>query len=144
MELLIFLLGVITAIVGYLISNFVFDPVRKFKDYIAVIGSTLTYYSHIITSPGSCKLADEASPVIRALATNLERVYLSVPLLSAFVNIGVLPTKQKIVEAKGQLILIHNTLGEKGKTDINSQAMQKIFTLLNIKELEQRYNLNEK
>ena|GEM_PF-1176369 len=136
MELLIFFLGVLTAILGYIFSNFFLKPISQYKDINAKIGYKLTYYVHIITSPGKGMLADEARPVIRDLACDLERRYLSIPLRHLVEFLRLVPTEDDIIAAKGQLIFISNSLNNSGRTDENHIALGKIFELLKIKELK--------
>ena len=137
MELLVFFLGVVTAILGYIFSNFVLAPIKKYYDVKAEIGAKLTYYSHIITSPGSSEnLAKEAEPVIRGLAIDLERSYLSIPFREAFVMLKILPTNKTTSTARGQLILLSNSLDRGTQIDQNLEALAGVFVLLNIKELD--------
>ena len=136
MQLLIFLLGVIAAIAGYIFSNFFLKPISKYHDIRAKIGYKLTYYSHIITSPGGGQLASEAQPIIRDLACDLERRYLSIPIRRVVEALKVIPAEDDIIAAKGQLILLSNSLDRTGRTDENHVALGKVFTLLRIKELK--------
>src|SRR4051794_33221142 len=106
MALLIFLLGVIIAVAGYVFSNFLLQPLQENRNVKARIGYKLTYYSHIITSPSSGKLADEAMPILRDLACDLERVYLLIPLLKIISKVRIVPDPETIVDAKGQLMFL--------------------------------------
>lgn len=137
MQLLIFFLGVIAAIVGYIFSNFFLKPLNNYYDIRAKIGYKLTYYAHIITSPGSSKqLATEAYSVIRDLACDLERRYLSIPFCRFVSAVRIVPVEDRITDAKGQLIFISNSLNDTGQTDQNHIALGKVFELLEIKELK--------
>lgn len=144
MELLTFFLGLVTAIIGYLISNFVLKPFQDYKKLRAKIGNKLTYYSHIITSPGGGPLANEAYPVLRGLACDLESVYLLIPFRWVFIWTGLVPNETEVMDTKGHLIFLSNSLGNGERSDVNLTALEKIFTLLNIKELSSRHNLEPK
>lgn len=136
MELLIFLLGVITAIVGYIFSNFLLKPIRDYYDIRSKIGYKLTYYSHIITSPGgNGKLAEEAYSVLRDLACDLERRYLAVPFRHMAAAFRAIPREATISDAKGNILLISSSLGKAGRTDENHIALGEVFKKLGIEEL---------
>lgn len=143
MELLIFLLGVLTAIAGYIFSNFLLQPLREYQKIKAKIGYKLTYYSHIVTNPGANSLADEAAPIIRDLACDLERKYLLVPFLKVMIATKIVPSTDKIIEARGQLFFLSYSIHKGGKSSENHNALNKIFTLLGIKELVERHNATD-
>ncbi|MEO6109682.1 MAG: hypothetical protein ABIP50_01565 [Candidatus Saccharimonadales bacterium] len=140
MELLIFFLGIATSLLSYIGYNFLLKPIISLNEFKAKIGHTLTYYSHIITSPGRGKLADEASPIIRDLAFELEEKYLLVPLNKLATFFRLIPARNSVVTVKGQIIFMSNSVSADGKTDQNHKALEEVFTLLNIKELEPRNN----
>ena len=143
MNLLIFLLGVLTAIAGYVASNFILQPLRDYQKIKAKIGYKLTYYAHIITSPSSCKLADEAVPAIRDMACDLERKYLLIPLLNPMVKLRIIPHSDKINDVKGELIFLSNSIHDGSKSSENIHALTKIFTILGIRELVRRHNITD-
>lgn len=137
MQLLIFFLGVIAAIVAYIFSNFFLEPINRYYEIRSKIGYKLTYYSHIITSPGSSdKLMKEAYAIIRDLACDLERRYLAIRLRRLTSHLRAIPSDNTINSAKGELIFISNSLGESGSHDKNIIAIGRIFKLLGIKELQ--------
>lgn len=139
MELLIFFLGVIAAIMGYGFNNFALKPIQQFFNFRTGVGAKLTYYSNIITSPGSSdELAKEAHPILRGLAVDLEQYYLDIPFRKLFIRFSVIPAEELIVKAKGQLIYLSNSLYRNGDKviDANIEAIAKIYLLLRIKELE--------
>lgn len=144
MELLVFFLGVITAIVGYILSNFFLRPLQEFKNIKAKIGHQLTYYSHIITSPGPSKITEEASSQLRNLACDLEEKYLLIPLRKLVTPLRFAPQKSKILDARGRLFFLSHSVKEVGKTEENHDAMEKIFTSLKIQEINPVFNITNK
>lgn len=140
-QILIFLLGIFTSVLGYVIANYLIAPIRDYKQAKAKIGEELLYYSHAITSPQSGSLADEAHPVIRRLAVDLEEKYLLIPLRYIWVKTHTIPSRGSVKEAKGCIIRISNSLGKNNSVDLNIRDMMTVYTKLDIDELEERYNL---
>ncbi len=140
LQILIFLLGVVASILGYFIANYLIMPIRDYKRAKAKIGRELLYYSHAITSPHNGPLANEAHPVIRRLAVELEERYLLIPLRYIWVKTGIIPNKENVKDAKGSIIRISNSLGEKNSVDLNIRDMITVYTKLDIDELEERNN----
>lgn len=144
MELLTFFLGVIVAVAGYIMSNFLLKPIQDYKKIIGKVGYKLTYYVHIITSPQSGDLADEASLVLRDLACDLERKYCLIILLPIFNKLGIVPNQAQLIDAKKKIIFLSNSVFDGESSKENRNALDDIFTSLKIKELEKRHNLNDK
>lgn len=142
-ELLIFLSGVLASMIGFGFVNFIFIPLKQFSEVRAKIGRELLYYSNIITSPGAADtLANEASITIRHLAVELEEKYLLIVLREVFVKLHIIPSIKLIILARGNLFFIANGLSAPGGTEDNMEALAKIYTSLDIKELQKRYNQN--
>ena len=131
----LFFSGIIASGLGYIATNFFILPYRRFKETKAKIGRELLYYAHAITSPQSGLLADEAQPVIRRLAVELEEKYLLLPMKRLVPML--IPSKKDVKEAKGSLIRISNNLRRIESVDMNLKDLQQIYTNLNINELEE-------
>lgn len=140
MEVILFIAAILTSVLGFGFVNYIFIPLRKYKDTVSLINKRLIYYSHIITSPGDAGLANEAQPKIRDLATELEAYYLAVPAKTVLKLMRLLPPRKYVLNAKGSLIFISNSVHQEGYTDKNCEALEMVYTSLNIPELEGRWN----
>ncbi|MCA9337267.1 hypothetical protein KC951_00980 [Candidatus Saccharibacteria bacterium] len=136
MQLLVFLLGVLTGLFGYIGANFIVGPLLEYRKLVGRIGHKLTFYSHIIKSPGVNKrLADEGSEVLRDLACELESKYLVIPFRNIFTSTKLLIVQQDALDAKGEIMFLSNSLHDDNNKD-NHDAWVKIYRLLKIPQFE--------
>jgi len=121
-------------------ANYLLTPIKNFKELKAKVGRELQYYSHVITSPHGGRLSDEARPIIRRLAVELEEKYLLVPSGYVLTRLKIIPKKEAVISAKGSMIRISNSIGDNGSTDANMLDLMTIYTKLDIDELDERNN----
>lgn len=125
----------LVAVLGYLLTVGVIKPLLDFHKKKADIGIQLNYYSHIITSPGTGKLADEAAPVIRRLAMEIESEYLALQFKGIFTKLRAIPDREHILGAKRALVFLSNSL-HNGETEENHIKLGEVFTKLSIDEVD--------
>lgn len=137
LDLLIFFLTIAVGIIGFFVIKGVADPILEYRKLVREIGKNLTFYSHIITSPGVSKqLADDGQASLRRLAGELEVAYLSIPLhRQLFSKIFLVPNEQSVQQAKGNMIFLSNSLHSESNRD-NYDIWAEVYRLLKIPQFE--------
>lgn len=143
-EFLTFILGIVASVLGFWFVNIIFLPLKHLQEAKAKIGRVLQYYSHIVTNSSSSDLVREAGDAIRSLAVEIEEKYLLVPFRPILVVLHRIPRVEYVRYAKGSLLFISSSLSDGTSSNEMRQALDEIYTALNIPELEGRYNQGHK
>lgn len=144
-ELLVFILGIVASTIGYGAINFAVSPIVALRKLSQEIGAELKYYSDILNSPGcSAERANEASSKLRRLGVMLEEAYFNIPTpcRNIMSPSKYVPGDAKISEAVNLLNQLSYSVHESNSNPDNRLATGRIFTLLGIKELRNRFNVS--
>ena len=117
-------------IIGWIIIQFIFTPIMKYKAERNNISELLTFYAHFMTSLG-CADTSEASDKFRVARATLETAINNIPAYSVYSFLHLLPEKKQLQEVYKALIFISNGIPQTDKIII----LQIVTELANKKKL---------
>jgi hypothetical protein len=130
------LAGVLTYVVGQLISKLMIEPVQDARKTIGQISHALIERANVIHNPGvpSVEIMNDASSELRKLSSQLHAHLYLVPAYPVTAAIFRLPNRNKILEASSQLIGLSNSLYRAADHvyDLNLKRVVKICDALSI------------
>jgi hypothetical protein len=104
--------GVLVFVLGQVIQKFLLEPVHEQSKAIGEIYFGLVYYAVWCANPGSGKPEDRAagSDAIRRYASQLQGTTHAIYCYDLFERWGLVPVRQNVDEAVGDLIRISNSI----------------------------------
>ena len=115
--------------------KFVIDPIHEQRMHIGLISDALIFYADTYSNPGirSDEVISDASNRLRSLASQLMARSNAISAYALWSWMGLVPKWRAIVQAREQLIFLHNSLGAHGDPVRNGAAAELVEALLRIR-----------
>jgi hypothetical protein len=130
------LAGVLTYVMGQLISKLVIEPVQDARRTIGQISHALIERANVIHNPGvpSVEIMSETSRELRRLSSQLQSHLYLVPAYPVTATVFRLPSRAKLLAASSQLIGLSNSVYREADHvyDLNVKRVVKICDSLSI------------
>jgi len=104
--------GVITFVIGQLITKLLLDPVQDMKKTVGQVSHLLVERANVIANPGvpTKEIMDETSDALRRLSSQLHAHLYLIPLYDVTSKVFCLPSKEKLLTASSELIGLSNSV----------------------------------
>ena len=131
----IFTIGIIGAIVSYLLKNFVLDHIIHYRSVVGRVRNKLKYYANVFGNDVQLDLQREATKEVRRLSCDLEEAYYAIGLRKLISTIRVIPNEIAVDSAARGLIGLSNSTGSNSDHERLYKEQNEVKQLLKIKEL---------
>lgn len=130
--LLLGLLG--SGSIGLIIAKkFIIEPIREYRDIRKGISRDLVDYANLIAHPGSGdpQRIQQVEEAFRSNASDLKAAADDIPLYRLRSGLGIVPPKEKVNEAKQQLIGLSNFLNQ-GNVVWNDKTRKELKSIMGL------------
>lgn len=100
--------GTFGVIIGYIIINFVIEPVKKFKAEIGNVSDNLIFWAAALSNPGTHVSKSEAYSAFRKSRSMLQAMSYTIPKYELLSKLGVVPKRKDLDTACRSLTSISN------------------------------------
>lgn len=125
---ILFLVGLISALIAYFSKNFIFDQLLQYRKIVGRVRNRLRYHAGIITNDEFPN--DVVKPIreeLRQLSCDLDESYYAIPFIYVLHRLYLTPSPKDFDIAASQLIFLSNNTGRKNSVDKNNEAINKIL-----------------
>lgn len=124
--------GVLVFVLGQMVINFIFNPVKNLKETIGEIQHASIYYANVFSSMMNKEAKDEASTLFRKLAAQLVSTARVIPFYDQLRYIFGLPSMSDIGKAHHALVGLSN-MAHRDMESYVARAFSDLQKTLNLK-----------
>lgn len=127
--------GIVVLTMGQIIAKFFIEPIHEHFRLIGEINDSLIYYANVYCNAGLGKkeVMDEAQNVLRRRASQLMAKTHIIRCYKFCQSLKVVHKRADIMEARKKLILLSNSIHDAQLGEKNTEIVEQIEELLNIK-----------
>ncbi len=132
LQLILFTLGVIVAVISYLAKNFVFQPLLEFRATVGKIQNRLKYHANKMFNSVTDEVAREVGEELRQLSCDLEEKYYAIAFHGHLYKYLGMPSPEHISEAGKNLIYLANSVGDADEREHKHQTLVELKEALGL------------